>query len=182
MLASHVRTQKQRDGRRVSHLFRSPNPPLCAYHASRSTTDWLEAQTSRRGRRSLDQPRRAFGAKLLVENTCVLYSSNHMHVGVIISFNDRTETGILQSSDGEGHDISFKYCNGSTVAISDSEKSPYLTDRKPTRPGTSLKVPRLGDPIVFTMGRNDSAESWAYAETYVDLCRRKYSSEFVRGT
>lgn len=74
---------------------------------------------------------------------------------------------------GKAH--GFDYSGGRTIVSSNNMPEPVLG--RHTQPsGFELKVPRVGDSVVFTI--IDSGVQWGYAEHYVDASLRRAPSEF----
>jgi hypothetical protein len=92
-----------------------------------------------------------------------------MEVGLIVGFDPDTEHGSILSSEGEVLRFSFEdgqnFCSVSALSV------PQFTGRHDQPGDFKLKMPKLGDPVVFVSGgRNGPVQAWGYAESFVAIC------------
>ncbi len=99
-----------------------------------------------------------------------------MQIGIVLTWESTSNSGSILSSRTE---VSFNYGSGRSVISSSSEHEPELSSTHNQGDGFKLKLPRIGDSVVFFTAPDGSVQSWGYAEHYVGAAVRKFGSGFI---
>jgi hypothetical protein len=77
-----------------------------------------------------------------------------------------------------GNTVVVNYSDGQTLMQRDGIAEPFLSgNHDQLLPGHSLKVPRVGDPLVIEDARIDQP-NWGYLDNYLTLTERRHGSDF----
>jgi len=97
--------------------------------------------------------------------------------GIVSKYNDIKQRGVIASSDGRTH--RFRFTDGQNMMSGDDLVVPRFTGRHDQPPGFRLKVPRVGDAVIFTAKPRQGYITWGYMQHYLYLVERKHGSEFL---
>lgn len=96
-----------------------------------------------------------------------------MNIGIVVLWDGEQRVGLITSN---GETYRFAYAGGRTIIVEGDRTEPeFGTHDQPA--GFALKVPRVGDIVVFIAV--DSDLTWGYAEHYLSAATRKTSSAFI---
>ena|SRR5579862_26968 len=102
-----------------------------------------------------------------------------MDVGIISKYVLRSRRGEIRNS--AGNVFRFTYEQGQSIALDNGDErpsSPALSGTH-TQPGNAaLKVPRVGDPVVFH-AEGHSVAAWGYLHQFVFAAEHRYGTEFT---
>lgn len=98
-----------------------------------------------------------------------------MTIGVITTYNSSKESGEI--TDTDGNVLVFLYKDGQNMKSGEDLITPQLTGHHAQPKGYSLKIPMIGDPVVFN-GTNKVTE-WGYTRHFVELAERQYGTLFA---
>jgi hypothetical protein len=100
-----------------------------------------------------------------------------MEIGLVSKYNDIGQRGVIVSPHGDAH--SFRYIDGQSMMSGDDLMVPLFTGRHDQRSGFQLKVPRVGDAVIFAGKPGENYVVWGYLQHFLDLVERKYGSDFI---
>jgi hypothetical protein len=98
-----------------------------------------------------------------------------MKVGLIVKTSDQGKHALV--SDGhETHQIA--YVSGRSIIYGKDLPTPILSENHEQHsPKARLKLPRIGDAVVFENSENSSIR-WGYLDSYLSAVHRQWGSEF----
>jgi hypothetical protein len=102
-----------------------------------------------------------------------------MDVGVISKYVFETQQGEIR--DSEGNILPFIYEQGQSIAVDGvggQPTSPTLSGSHSQPGDAALKIPRIGDPVVFK-AKDHSVVAWGYLHQFVFASERRYGTEFT---
>lgn len=102
-----------------------------------------------------------------------------MEIGIVTSYDQSTQVGEITSPTGEL--FAFEYKNGQHLKTGNDIVTPQFTGRHAQPKGYSLKIPRLGDPVIFIRSNDNKTmiKTWGYGRHFVNAAEYKYGTEFV---
>ncbi|MFB9728696.1 hypothetical protein [Haloechinothrix salitolerans] len=99
-----------------------------------------------------------------------------MHLGIVASFNSGTGVGEIVYRGGSR--VQFRFSDGRSIVYGTDLAIPTFSNQQAQPMGHSLKIPRVGDPVVFAKGQGEEAPTWGYARHVVDAVERRFGTEF----
>jgi hypothetical protein len=100
-----------------------------------------------------------------------------MNFGIVTAIEASTATGEIMSCDGAVYP--FAYRRGQNVASSATTPVPQLSGYHAQPQGFQLKLPRVGDPILFRESPDGVVSAWGYARHFIELAERRFGTEFT---
>lgn len=101
--------------------------------------------------------------------------SNIMQIGVVSRFDEFSQTGEITTPNSSRHQ--FLFSNGQSMMIDESHLCPRLSGKHLQGRGYHLKLPKVGDAVVFEL-LSGSDLRWGYADHFNYLLNLHHDNGF----
>lgn len=98
-----------------------------------------------------------------------------MEAGIVDSYSNASGAGTIRSTSGSV--LWFKYEDGQNMMSEPASMVPAFTGRHEQAEGHRLKVPRIGDAVLFSQQRHGLV--WGYVRHFVDLAEHRFGTDFA---
>lgn len=101
-----------------------------------------------------------------------------VRIGLVSKYDEATQVGCITTPEGCSYD--FRYVDGQNMMSGDDLAVPRFSGHHSQPRGFRLKLPKAGDPVVFTIAwQSGVVATWGYMHHFLDLTERKYGPTFA---